>query len=153
MKICKNCVKTLPTTAFYASGHKRKDGTQALMAICSACFQAKAQERLRDPEKRAKYIAYQRQYQKSWGRKHRTERFAWIDEVKSKPCMDCGGSFPPECMDFDHRDPKTKLFDVSRAAVSGSGLESVKEEIAKCDLVCANCHRIRTAKQQNRRRS
>ena len=151
MKICKKCVKSLPESEFYLSGRPRKDGTQALMAICRTCFQKKAQDRMKDPVKRANYLAYQKAYQKDYGLAHRRERFAWIDEVKSTPCLDCGGRFPPECMDFDHRDPSEKLFNVSQAAVSGNSLESVKAEIAKCDLVCANCHRIRTAKQQKRR--
>ncbi len=58
------------------------------------------------------------------------------------PCMDCKGSFPPVCMDFDHRDPSTKSFALSRAR--GFDLEAVKLELAKCDLICSNCHRIRT---------
>lgn len=73
---------------------------------------------------------------------HQAKRRAMLDELKNKPCMDCGGTFPPECMDFDHREGEVKLLRI------GSQLrrkwESVLAEIAKCDLVCANCHRIRT---------
>lgn len=61
--------------------------------------------------------------------------------IKRK-CMDCGGSFPPECMDLDHRDREEKF-----RAVGEMGRYSfvrVREEVAKCDVVCANCHRIRT---------
>lgn len=72
-----------------------------------------------------------------------------IDSLKNVPCMDCGRSFPPECMDFDHRDPSAKLFAIGRAAGSGKGGEqAIRDEAAKCDVVCANCHRIRTRKQQ-----
>jgi hypothetical protein len=46
-------------------------------------------------------------------------------------------------MDFDHREGETKLFNLSSAWVRG-GLSKIKEEIAKCDVVCANCHRLRT---------
>lgn len=69
---------------------------------------------------------------------------------ESARCLDCGGAFPACCFDFDHRDPATK----DRRAVSISQLaglvteEELRAEIAKCDLVCANCHRIRTQKQR-----
>lgn len=59
-----------------------------------------------------------------------------------KPCTDCGGYYPPCVLHWDHvpgRGPK--LFNLGRADYS---LEKVLAEIAKCDLVCANCHAIRT---------
>lgn len=65
-----------------------------------------------------------------------------ILSLKQGPCMDCGGSFPPVCMDFDHRPGVVKLFAIATGL--NRSMESVKAEIAKCDLVCANCHRIRT---------
>ena len=79
-------------------------------------------------------------------KKYLTERYsdarAYVNELKTEPCLDCGGSFPPECMDFDHVRGE-KEFALGGANVSRSR-ESVDQEIAKCDLVCANCHRIRT---------
>lgn len=57
--------------------------------------------------------------------------------------MDCGQRFPPYVMDFDHRDPGKKVGNVASMAV-GSSVERLMEEIEKCDIVCANCHRIRT---------
>ncbi len=74
----------------------------------------------------------------------------WLDELKIHPCLDCNRSFPPECMDFDHREPKDKLFDLSGAIAGGTSIALITAEIAKCDLICANCHRIRTAKQNGR---
>lgn len=69
---------------------------------------------------------------------------------KDKPCMDCGGVFPYYVMDFDHRD-KTKKID-NIASMSGRGWtnEKIMKEMAKCDIVCANCHRIRTYGERNR---
>lgn len=69
-----------------------------------------------------------------------------IDALKASPCLDCGERFPPECMDFDHRDPKTKLMDIAR--MTGRRLATILAEIAKCDLICANCHRIRTRRRR-----
>lgn len=65
--------------------------------------------------------------------------------------MDCGKRFPTVCMDFDHRDPSTKKHNVSRMTVRGSE-RLLLDEIAKCDLVCANCHRVRSAKVWGRSR-
>lgn len=66
-----------------------------------------------------------------------------IQELKSVPCVDCGKTFPPECMDFDHKGYKS--FNISR--VGSHGLISILKEIEKCDIVCSNCHRIRTNKR------
>lgn len=66
-----------------------------------------------------------------------------IDRIKTKPCTDCGKSFHPYVMDFDHvRGEKKECVGVMCA--DGRPLKRVLDEIAKCDLVCANCHRMRT---------
>ena len=61
---------------------------------------------------------------------------------ESQPCRDCGVVYPPWIMDFDHT--HSKLANVSQMASKGYTLEQVQKEIAKCELVCANCHRTRT---------
>jgi hypothetical protein len=55
-------------------------------------------------------------------------------------CIHCGEDFP-ECLDFHHRDPKEKTHTISHMATRGYGIKAIRAEIAKCDLVCANCHR------------
>lgn len=62
---------------------------------------------------------------------------------KGGKCLDCGGSFPQCCYDFDHRLPAEKAFTIS--SKMGRPLSELMLEADKCDLVCANCHRIRTA--------
>lgn len=66
-----------------------------------------------------------------------------VDMAKRRPCLDCDGVFPPEVMDFDHRDSEQKCFNISRGR-KHVGQARLQAEIAKCDLVCSNCHRIRT---------
>lgn len=66
----------------------------------------------------------------------------WLNSFKSKPCEDCGGKFPPFVMDWHHRDPKEKSFPVSAGSFRHSK-RSILAEMAKCVLLCANCHRIR----------
>lgn len=71
-------------------------------------------------------------------------RIADIAAHKDRPCMDCGGVFPTECMDFDHvRGDKKFTISVQRRRP----WQEVLDEIAKCDVVCANCHRIRTKRR------
>jgi hypothetical protein len=63
-----------------------------------------------------------------------------MDDAKQVPCMDCGKSFDPVCMDFDHRPGTQKSCD----QMLHVPLSKLKEEMAKCDVVCACCHRLRT---------
>ncbi|MDQ3743355.1 MAG: hypothetical protein M3444_03130 [Acidobacteriota bacterium] len=52
-------------------------------------------------------------------------------------------------MDFDHREGETKIFEMNR--VSYVSMRAIKQEIEKCDVVCANCHRERTYQRIMRR--
>ena len=72
------------------------------------------------------------------------------NKLKDKPCMDCGNRFPPECMDWDHRDETTKINSVTRLVLRTPA--TLQAEIAKCDLVCSNCHRIRTQKRKREKK-
>jgi hypothetical protein len=65
-------------------------------------------------------------------------------EAKDRPCMDCGVHYHAWVMDFDHREHGDKEFLISKASWRGNAIERVIAEIAKCDVVCANCHRMRT---------
>lgn len=81
--------------------------------------------------------------------KSRQLRYALIKEIKeSNPCTDCGRYYPYFVMDFDHRDPSTKLVGVATISKRLVRWERVLDEISKCDLVCTRCHRFRTYKGQ-----
>jgi hypothetical protein len=82
-------------------------------------------------------------------RQHYSRKREFIDAFKSRPCMDCGGRFPVCAMDFDHRPDEDKRFEV--ATNWGRSRQDLAIEIAKCDVVCANCHRIRTADRRPER--
>lgn len=80
-------------------------------------------------------------------KKHHREHTAWMRKLKEAPCTDCGIQYPPPAMEWDHvRGTKVKAV----AAMRSWSRERCLEEIAKCDLVCANCHRMRTAYAQER---
>jgi hypothetical protein len=85
----------------------------------------------KDPEQQALVI-------RTW----RGVRAKEWNALKGGPCSDCGNSYPPECMQWDHRLGETKVRSIS--SMWSQSREKVLAEIAKCDLVCANCHAIRT---------
>lgn len=73
--------------------------------------------------------------------------YAFVNELKQKPCYDCGVIYPPYVMDFDHRGEEKKLDSVAILIRNGFSKKKILDEIEKCDLVCANCHRLRTYKR------
>ena len=96
-------------------------------------------------------------YYKNWERAHpqrhrpaqlkRAMLFAVL-KLNFGGCVDCGYNKASEALDFDHLDGTTK----HRAGVgqmsSTASWGRILEEISKCELVCANCHRIRTQRRK-----
>lgn len=66
-----------------------------------------------------------------------------IREAKNVPCADCDVRYPYYVMQFDHRDPAEKSFNIGQTGPTCSR-ELLLAEIAKCDVVCGNCHAERT---------
>jgi hypothetical protein len=74
---------------------------------------------------------------------------AFSDRLKDAPCTDCGGRFPPEAMDWDHLPERApKIGSVSLLVSQGRPTDVILAEIAKCELVCSNCHRVRTYRRK-----
>ena len=104
----------------------------------------------KDPDK-------QRNYQKLWARRQegtstkqcklsKIKIRKWFREYKKQyKCKTCPES-DPRCIDFHHRNPKTKIMTVSRMTVCGYSKEKILKEIKKCDPFCSNCHRKITVK-------
>lgn len=79
---------------------------------------------------------------RAWQKQYRLKLRALVAKEKDRPCMDCGLSYPSYVMDFDHRG--NKIADVSDLVESSHSLKRITTEIEKCDVVCSNCHRLRT---------
>ena len=93
------------------------------------------------------YLAHKTTFaERSLASKERGRTFIYT--YKAVPCMDCGMTFPPVCMDFDHRPNEEKLFDVGPNI--GLNIARLRKEIAKCDVVCACCHRLRTQERKRK---
>lgn len=77
---------------------------------------------------------------------HRARRRALLDTFKSVPCARCAGEFPPVAMDIHHRDGETKCQSIGHRAFArwalGVAIDRLTAELEKCEVVCANCHRI-----------
>lgn len=119
-----------------------------------------------DPERYEKYLARMRENQrrrknidpKNYRGKHRlngtrrAENYALVQSMKLEAgaCHDCGLTITEDTLyrfDFDHRDPMDKTFTISAARTYSD--QRIIEEIAKCDVVCKNCHADRTHAQRH----
>ena len=67
---------------------------------------------------------------------------------RMKGCLHCGIK-DWRVLDLDHRDPSAKTMNVGKA-ITNKGMETLKNEIRKCDVLCANCHRIKTHENGDR---
>jgi hypothetical protein len=97
----------------------------------------------------------QRPYNVAYYRAHRREEIErvlsrqrltleFLRDLRRRPCADCGETFSPHVMDFDHRDPLKKSFNITSSRAMLMSRPRLLAEIEKCDIVCANCHAIRT---------
>lgn len=145
---CSKCKSaTEPTTEFYYPS-QIKSGK---FSWCKGCFYShvkdhrhKYKEQERAYNQKRYRLGLDVDYRKRW----REDRYKKLNVFKeANPCMDCSNFFPAVCMDFDHRQRATKLGDVAKLIGSNQSWEVIEAEIAKCDLICANCHRIRTAQR------
>jgi hypothetical protein len=79
--------------------------------------------------------------------KRKKEIRKWVNSVKeSAACLDCKVNYPYYVMDFDHIGEKKAVIN---KLIDNCSIKGLKEEIAKCEVVCANCHRIRTHNRAN----
>lgn len=129
-KCCPRCTNYFPADLehFYPDRTKK----DKLSSYCRPCRRAHSQNWLRENKERGEAT---RKAYRDRVRRH-------IKEAKSKPCTDCGNSYPWYAMDFHHLGGK-KEFGISKALAGGMPVERVQAEIEKCVLLCATCHRMR----------
>lgn len=108
-----------------------------------------------DPRaKLAKQRAYQKARQKyvASATARRLKRYELLEALKKNPCSDCKQTFHPTAMEFDHLPEHEKIDSITALVTHGASLEAILLEVAKCELVCANCHRVRSAQRREKRR-
>lgn len=129
-------IKSAERTKAYRKKHPEKSRASARKYRAENLEKCRANAREYHKNNREKESATQR--------RTRADRIDKFDLLKmERPCYDCGGTFPPESMDWDHKPGTIKSFDVALGVTSYS-FDRVVDEIAKCQLVCACCHRVRT---------
>ncbi len=131
MKLCPRCGEVKPLEAF-AKHSGRRDGRQVYCKTCRAEID---------------HARYEREVGRTVPRSFQQSergRGEWLNSLKEgRPCTDCGRVYPRQVMQWDHKPGFEKLGDISED-FWGRSREEVLAEIAKCDLVCTNCHIIRT---------
>ena len=128
-KTCKSCLKVKGLSAFY----KRASSSDGLQPWCKDCSNGKSAERFKSTREEH-YLNNKVRFKAT---------FEWYKELKdNQPCVDCKVRYRYYQLDYDHRDPSDKRDHVS--SLLPNGRSAVLEEIAKCDLVCKNCHAKRT---------
>lgn len=131
MKVCTTCGEEKGRDEFYRKGGE-------LQSKCKEC--QRAYYRLYYERNKARFVSKNRRNKNR--QRARLRAIMW--SVKQRPCQDCGGTFHPWVMEFDHRDGTVKASAVADLASKGCPDARLLEEISKCDVVCANCHRLRT---------
>jgi hypothetical protein len=126
MKLCGRCGKQKSFEEF----HRRGKGHQAWCKICRQAYDAA-------------YFQAERPRVMATKRRRWRELVQWHNELKeSMPCADCGAFFHHAAMTWDHLPGEEKVTEVSQ--LRRISRRAVLAEIAKCELVCANCHAVRS---------
>lgn len=135
-KYCNLCSQILSLDSF--SFKDKKKGIRH--SKCKECHTAYAKIHYKLNEETYKGRA------KLTNKKSISAKVDYVRQLKEKnPCTDCGNFYPFYVMDFDHLFEKTHL--ISTLVKGASSMDTLNKELAKCELVCANCHRHRTYKR------
>lgn len=136
-KKCTKCKKIKGVSEFNKNKSK-SDGYASACRVCdkeiSKAYYEKNKKKQKEQIMQAKKIRISENREK------------YLTYLKKQSCVDCGED-NPIVLDHDHRDNTVKINSVSKLITMGYGWNTVLTEIDKCDIRCANCHRIRTAKQ------
>lgn len=138
IKYCPKCNKDkLLETDFYKNKSK-KDGYQA---ICKECVKKdESRYYCRNAERLKESIEISR-----LKRAQENKQFV-LNYLQFHPCIDCGEK-DPVVLEFDHI--KKKNHGIAVMVSRGNSINRIQEEIALCQVRCANCHRRKTAKDKN----
>lgn len=132
-KRCSKC-RRLRLVKFFTKNGSKKDG---LNHSCASCHR----------EYTRKHYKNNIQYYVGKAKISEDKFDSEIRKLKTVPCMDCKKQYNYWQMDFDHVSGK-KEFAIGSTFWSYKSRTAIREEIKKCEVVCANCHRDRTYKRK-----
>lgn len=134
LKQCSTCKENLAVEHF----HKNKSKADGRHHCCKQCQRNYY---------RKHYASNKEQYLARNKRTRKRRQARMLQQKANTPCSDCGGTFHPFIMEYDHRDPSTKNFSIG--SIHKNAGRKLAEELEKCDLVCANCHKMRTFRRHS----
>lgn len=130
-KYCSSCKTHLNTEAF-GKNRCQSDGLQTKCKVCDTKYKLELYQK--DKEKYKTKTRDNKKKMRDWFNQYR----------KTLKCSNeqCGDN-RWYVLDFHHTDPGEKEFTISQMSCRGVGKERILQEIAKCEVLCANCHRAR----------
>lgn len=143
MKTCPTCKKNETETEF---GTRKRRGKVYPNSHCKTCTRIKSKKHYE--ENKQSYI------ERSKLRNERDKKLItdFLYEYTRNGCKICGiKDFV--CLEFHHRDPSEKEIEINKLVRNCSSIQNLKQELAKCDILCCNCHRKETAKQRKWKRN
>jgi hypothetical protein len=134
-KICSKCKRELPIERF----DQPKSGRRVY--YCKSCLSLYCRDHY------VKNAEAHNARRVEANRRYKIRNRAYVQEYfRTHACVDCGEA-DPMLLEFDHVDPAHKLAEVSKLSCGGRSLERLVQEIGRCVVRCAHCHRRRTARQ------
>jgi hypothetical protein len=134
LKTCSSCRQSKPESEF-SKNRTRKDGFQN---VCKNCLAELSARRFSDYKDRI--------VRSNAGRRTRN-RLVVFEYLRAHPCTDCGES-DVLVLEFHHRTKKeSRAHAVANLVVRQASVARLKAEIAKCEVLCCNCHRRRTSRE------
>ena len=124
-KICYKCKQSKPLSEFY----KDKQNKTRHRSYCKICGYKEAND---------------------YNKKRRTKRRAFVNRVKTKyGCKKCGYNEHPVALHLNHINPTNKLYSIAEMISQSKPWIMIKEEIRKCEILCANCHSIHSYEEKH----
>lgn len=142
MKTCGRCGKTKHDSEF----NKDKKTKSGLAVYCRSC---EKQYRIDNKEYLNLYDRkrYKRRKQQIINNtnKRRDRNREFMDSLKqsNNTCIDCGLDFPFYKLEFDHLEAAGKVFNLGDLSSKACSIETILDEVVKCEIVCCNCHKKR----------
>jgi len=140
MKTCLNC-KQIKDESLFRWKNKSKGWKKANCIECDKVYDRKYHQNRPLEKKKNKLILSKKRIDDI------TEKICLL--LLNKKCIDCGQS-DIRALDFDHQENKTN--NIGNLTSIKWSWERVQEEIEKCVVRCANCHRIKTHKERKTRK-
>ncbi len=132
-KTCNKCKEDKPLSAF----SKNKQMLDGLQYSCKECANLAARQNY--------HLNKERYF--SNAKKRDKEMRDKVNAIKSAPCADCKQTYDPICMDFDHLPGFDKDAEISKMMRRRQAWSKIQAEIDKCEVVCSNCHRLRSKRR------